>query len=125
MIQAIAPVKLWLILDEMKKLPTETKITISVLAYIFLFTFFNYYSNGSLMIRFYDEYELHQKNCMTRHGDWSPSRGICRFMGYTICPLLFSATLLVILIFEYTLEGIQDGLRFLCGSWCIAKMSNK
>lgn len=127
MLQMITtPRKLWITLDEMKNhLSTEAKTSIAILVYTLVFLFFNYCSNGNLMVRVYDEYELHQKNCMIRHGDWSPTRSVCLFMGYTVCPLLFSASLLIILIFEYALQGLQDGLLFLCGNWCKAKMMNK
>lgn len=104
---------------------TEVKTAACILGYIIVFVFFNYYSSGSLMQRFYSEMELHHTQCMTRHSNWTIPRGICRLMNYTVCPILFSSTLLVILIFEYIFQGLKIGLKSLCGKWCMEKMSNK
>ncbi len=113
--------QLWLKIVESVKAPSyEQKIVVGVLSFILVFSFCNYYSNGHLIQRYYQESEIHHKSCMA-HPNWSPQRGICQIISWTIFPLVVLPTLLMILILEYLLGGFFMGLKFMCGKWCIAK----
>lgn len=87
------------------------------LAYTILYYALNYSSSGNLERRLREETVIYQTRC-SAYEVYNPARLVCYLVGIVIFPWLVTSTLMFFILLEYGLIGLNNFLRFICGSWC-------